>query len=30
MAMMNVEVAQDEAPPEVLDVAELLAARLKA
>lgn len=30
MAMMNVEVAQDEAPPEVLDVAELLAGRLKA
>ncbi|TBH21900.1 (Fe-S)-binding protein [Thermus thermamylovorans] len=30
MAMMNVEVAQDEAPPEVLDLAELVARGLKA
>ncbi|WP_018112240.1 (Fe-S)-binding protein [Thermus igniterrae] len=30
MAMMNVEVAQDQAPPEVLDVAELVARGLKA
>lgn len=30
MAMMNVEVAQDQAPPEVLDIAELVAQGLKA
>ncbi len=30
MAMLNVEVAQDQTPPEVLDLAELVAARLKA
>ncbi|WP_038068968.1 (Fe-S)-binding protein [Thermus scotoductus] len=29
MAMMNVEVAQDETPPEVLDIAELVARGLK-
>ena len=30
MAMMNVEVAQDEKPLEVLDIAELVARGLKA